>query len=121
MAAKHLETCYKLSQRFCFSGFSILEEVGVWLHAAGNSLGQEITRILAVPSPAAALGALNGGICQSYYPVLACIFPFRTAQPEERGTGNLITMLLLGDFHSSVSTAEQFQIRHAIISSQILC
>lgn len=98
MAAKHLETCYKLLQRFCFSGFSILGEVGFWLHAAGNSLGQEITRILAVPSPAAALSATNGGICQSYYPVLARIFSLRTARLEERGTGNLITMMLLVRF-----------------------
>lgn len=49
MAAKHLGTCYKLLQRFCFSGFSILGEVGFWLHVVGNSLGQEITRILTAP------------------------------------------------------------------------
>lgn len=98
MAAKHLETCYKLLQRFCFGGFSILGEVGFWLHAAGNSLGQEITRIRAVPSPAAALTAMNGGICQSYYPVLACIFSFRTARLEERVAGNLIMMPLLVRF-----------------------
>lgn len=98
MATKHLETCYKLLQRFCFNGFSILGEAGFWLHTAGNSLGQEITRILTVPSPAAPFSVLNGGICQSYYPVLVCIFSFRTAQLEEKGTGNLIKMMLLVRF-----------------------
>jgi len=49
-------------------------------------------------SPAAALSAMNGGICQSYYPDLACIFSFQAARLEERGTGNLIMMLLLVRF-----------------------
>lgn len=98
MAAKHLGTCYKLLQRFCFSGFSILGEVGFWLHGGGEFTGARDHQDSDCPSPAAALSAMNEGICQSYYSVLACIFSFKAAQLEERDTRNLIMMLLLVRF-----------------------